>query len=102
MGKGEPVTENERRRRTASQVWLSQLTPEQRRVLEEGLVAEAEAGYDLEKLRPIRGASVTFSIVDEVTEGIKYPCHRDHRHESWCLPAGEMGEALQRAIERRD
>ena len=69
------MEENQRRRQTAHEAWLLQLTPEQR--------------AEREQERP-------------EAVGMKYPCHRQHRHETWCLPVNEMGEALQRAIERRD
>lgn len=68
------MSENERRRQTAHEMWLQQLTPEQR--------------AEQEQERP-------------EAVGMKYPCHRDHQHETWCLPVNEMSEALQRAIERR-
>lgn len=102
--------ENERRRSTAREVWLTQLTPEQRAVLLASEAQEAEARAEAEEwgevpptsVQRARGASVAMGIVDEVTEGMKYPCHRRHQHQPWCLPVDEMGEALQRSIERRD
>ena len=85
------MEENQRRRQTAHEMWLLQLTPEQRAELDAG-----DEGYG-ELWVPDEASEVLAAVA-----GMKYPCHRQHRHETWCLPVNEMGEALQRAIERRD
>lgn len=120
-------TENERRRESAREMWLTQLTPEQRSEIDaarQASICSAHREPDPDCPRcpvpvgcgclgagvyacphwpgTIRGASVTMGVADEVTEGMKYPCHRRHAHQPWCLPVDEMGEALQRSIERRD
>lgn len=84
-------TENARRRRTARDAWLLQLTPEERGRLElehQGEVFEASPAV-LEAARGLSGP-----------EPMRYTCFRDHEHLDHCLP-GEVQEALQRSIERR-
>lgn len=85
------MSENDRRRHTAHEMWLQQLTPEQR------------GQYELDHAGEVVEASPeVLAAVDALNAGLKYPCHRRHEHETWCLPVDEMGEALQRSIERRD